>query len=141
MWSKIIATAEISDPRIWGRQLSAYASLWRYTNHQPEMILMISKVSRPYDKLMKALQGINLPYPPNADREMKKGYRLVRSRAGGSLMYLAQHCPSSIYPGFEELWNYYFQSIDLPETRERMAWLLLNVLLIVKLAPFFPELM
>jgi hypothetical protein len=46
IWGKLIAGTEISDPRIWARQLGAYTALWRFTKDQPELIPMISKVSR-----------------------------------------------------------------------------------------------
>ena len=82
--------------------------------------------------LMKAIQGINLPYPPNADKETKKGYKNVRSRAGQNLLYLAGHCPNSIYPGFEELWNYYFSTVDSFDAKARATFVLLQILYIVK---------
>ena len=44
VWGKMIANAEINDPLIFGRQISAYSSLWKYMKDEPEMISMISKV-------------------------------------------------------------------------------------------------
>ena len=44
VWGKMIANAEINDPLIFGRQISAYSTLWKYMKDEPEMISMISKV-------------------------------------------------------------------------------------------------
>ena len=43
-WGKLIANADITDPLIYGRQISAFSSLWKYMEEEPEMISMISKV-------------------------------------------------------------------------------------------------
>jgi hypothetical protein len=75
---------------------------------------------------------MNIPYPPNADKETRKGYKNVRSRAGQNLIYLVNHSPNSIYPGFEELWNYYFSIVDSTETSERTIYILLQMLFVVK---------
>jgi len=40
----MIANADISDPLIFGRQISAFSALWKYMQEEPEMIAMISKV-------------------------------------------------------------------------------------------------
>jgi len=45
VWGKMIASADIDDPLIFGRQISAYSALWKYMKDEPEMISMISKVS------------------------------------------------------------------------------------------------
>jgi len=47
MWGKLIASVDIADPLIFGRQISAFSSLWKYMKDEPEMIPMISKV-RPF---------------------------------------------------------------------------------------------
>ena len=53
VWGKVIANADIDDPLIFGRQISAYSALWKYMKDEPEMISMISKVlSLPKDFLM-----------------------------------------------------------------------------------------
>ena len=44
VWGKLIANADIVDPLIFGRQISAYSALWKYMKDEPEMISMISKV-------------------------------------------------------------------------------------------------
>jgi len=43
-WGKLIANADITDPLIYGRQISAFSALWKYMENEPEMISMISKV-------------------------------------------------------------------------------------------------
>jgi Exportin-5 family len=43
-WGKMIASADITDPLIFGRQISAYSALWKYITDEPEMISMITKV-------------------------------------------------------------------------------------------------
>jgi len=45
VWGKMIANADINDPLIFGRQISAFSSLWKCMKDEPEMISMISKVS------------------------------------------------------------------------------------------------
>jgi hypothetical protein len=47
VWGKMIANADITDPLIFGRQISAYSALWKYMKDEPEMIAMISKVLPP----------------------------------------------------------------------------------------------
>ena len=47
VWGKLIANADIVDPLIFGRQISAYSALWKYMKDEPEMISMISKVPSP----------------------------------------------------------------------------------------------
>jgi hypothetical protein len=47
VWGKLIANADIVDPLIFGRQISAYSALWKYMKDEPEMISMISKVLPP----------------------------------------------------------------------------------------------
>lgn len=118
----MIANADISDPLIFGRQISAYSALWKYMKNEPEMISMISK----------ALNGIDIPYPPNASRDLKKSYKAVRARAGQSLIYFSTHCPNAIMGGFEELWGHYGRGVETVEMSQRSAWVLLTVLFIVK---------
>jgi hypothetical protein len=43
----MIANADISDPLIFGRQISAFSALWKYIKDEPEMITMISRVPHP----------------------------------------------------------------------------------------------
>jgi hypothetical protein len=74
-----------------------------------------------------------LAYPPNASRDVKKGYKAVRARAGQSLIYFSSHCPKAIMAGFDELWTHYQHSIDSIDTPQRSAWVLLTVLFLVKL--------
>ena len=40
----MIANADLDDPLLFGRQISAYSSLWKHMKDEPEMISMISKV-------------------------------------------------------------------------------------------------
>lgn len=125
VWGKMIANAEINDPLIFGRQISAYSSLWKYMKDEPEMISMISK----------ALQGIDLRYPPGASRDLKKSYKAVRARAGQSLIYFSTHCPKSLMAGFDGLWEHYLRGLDNVEYPQKCAWVLLTVLFLVKLTP------
>jgi hypothetical protein len=118
----MIANADISDPRIFGRQISAYSALWKYMKNEPEMISMISK----------ALNGLDLPYPPDAPRGVKRTYKAVRARAGQSLIYFSTHCPDAIMGGFEELWEHYSRGIEEVDMPQRSALVLLTVLFIVK---------
>ena len=123
VWGKLIANAEINDPLIFGRQISAYSSLWKYMKDEPEMISMISK----------ALQGIDLPYPPGTSRDLKRSYKAVRARAGQSLIYFSTHCPKALMAGFDGLWEHYSRSLDNVEYPQKCAWVLLTVLFLVKL--------
>jgi Exportin-5 family len=125
-WGKLIANADITDPLIFGRQISAYSALWKYMKDEPEMISMISK----------ALRGIDLSSSPSAPAETKKVTKSVRARAGQSLIYFATHCPRAIMDGFDELWGHYQQSLDAIDTQQRSAWVLLTVLFIVKYVPW-----
>jgi hypothetical protein len=43
-WGKMIANMDIRDPLIFGRQISAFSTLWKYMKDEPEMIAMITKV-------------------------------------------------------------------------------------------------
>ena len=81
---------------------------------------------------MQALQGIDIPYPPNATREQKKDYKSVRARASQALIYFSTHCPASLMSGFDQLWRHYQSSINSPEIHQKSAWVLLTVLFIVK---------
>jgi hypothetical protein len=125
-WGKLIANADITDPLIFGRQISAYSALWKYMKDEPEMISMITK----------ALRGIDLAYPPSAPAETKKVYKSVRARAGQSLIYFSSHCPRAIMDGFDELWAHYQQSVEAIDTPQRSAWVLLTALFIVKYFPW-----
>jgi hypothetical protein len=137
VWGKMIANAEINDPLIFGRQISAYSSLWKYMKDEPEMISMISKVFPTREaRLIQALQGIDLPFPPGASRDLKKSYKAVRARAGQSLIYFSTHCPKALMAGFDGLWDHYMRSIENVEYPQKCAWVLLTVLFLVKLIPF-----
>src|SRR5947207_15469337 len=133
VWGKMIANAEINDPLIFGRQISAYSTLWKYMKDEPEMISMISKVRNTWGiGLIQALQGIDLPFPPGVSRDLKKSYKAVRARAGQSLIYFSTHCPKALMAGFNELWTHYQASIQAVETPQKSAWVLLTVLFLFK---------
>jgi len=44
-WGKLIANADITDPLIYGRQISAFSALWKYMKEEPEMISVITKAT------------------------------------------------------------------------------------------------
>lgn len=137
VWGKMIANAEINDPLIFGRQISAYSTLWKYMKDEPEMISMISKVLNTWGiELIQALQGIDLPFPPGVSRDLKKSYKAVRARAGQSLIYFSTHCPKALMAGFDGLWEHFLRNLDSPDYSQKCAWVLLTVLFIIKYVPF-----